>query len=87
MDNIICDKCGHELEIAEFPFCPHEKGANVTAISDSIEGGLMIEHGLCWPNGEPRRWDSKQAIAKEAKAKGLHWGAFIHGSPSGRRWV
>lgn len=81
-----CDKCGHEMQIGEFPFCPHEHGAN-TAIGDDIPGGLTLEHGVCHDDGTPRTFYTKSAIRKVAKAKGLHWGAFMHDSPPGRRWV
>lgn len=55
--------------------------------ADDIPGGIMIEHGICNPDGSPKRYDSKSAIYKAAKAKGLHVGAFMHGSPHGRTWV
>lgn len=81
-----CEKCGHEMQVGEFPFCPHEVGAN-GAIGDDIPGGLLIEHGICHPGGEPKRYYTKSSIYKAAKAKGLHVGAFMHESPHGRRWV
>ncbi len=80
-----CESCGHQIHIGDYPWCPHDKGAN-GVIGDDIPGGIMIEHGLCNADGSPRRWDSKKAMAKEARKRGLHQGAFLHGSPSGRTW-
>lgn len=32
MDNL-CEKCGHEVKIGEFPFCPHEPTKNTHAFA------------------------------------------------------
>ena len=40
-------------------------------IQDSIEGGIEIKHGLCNPDGSPKKYYSKSEIAKEAKRRGL----------------
>lgn len=55
--------------------------------SDDIPGGILIEHGICYPDGTPRRYYSKSEMTKAAKKAGLVQGAFMHDSPSGRRWV
>lgn len=39
---------------------------------DSIPGGLWIKHGLCNPDGSPRRFDSYSEIARVAKEKGKY---------------
>lgn len=83
---MICELCSHEMQIGEYPFCPHPLGSN-TVVGDEIPGGLMIEHGICNTDGSPKRYDTKSSIYKAAKAKGLHVGAFLHGSPPGRTWV
>jgi hypothetical protein len=83
---MVCEKCNHEMQIGEYPFCPHDHQAN-SVIGDDIPGGLMIEHGICHPDGSPKRYDTKSSIYKAAKEKGLHVGAFVHGSPPGRTWV
>jgi hypothetical protein len=84
-----CDTCGAPMERLWV--------SSGRPVGDDIPGGLVLEHGLCWrgeeaaragvPEGTPRRYDTKSAIARDAKKAGLHWGAFLHGSPSGRRWV
>lgn len=81
-----CEKCSHEMQIGEFPFCPHEHQAN-SVIGDDIPGGILIEHGICNADGSPKRYYTKSSMTKAAKAKGLHQGAFLHGSPPGRRWI
>jgi hypothetical protein len=40
-------------------------------IPDGIPGGVWIEHGLCNPDGSPRRYDSKSEMAAEAKRRHL----------------
>lgn len=40
-------------------------------IDDSIPGGIYIKHGLCNPDGTPRRFDSHTDIKKAAKEAGL----------------
>lgn len=43
-------------------------------VGDDIPGGIMIEHGICEENGDPKRYDTKSSIREAAKAKGLIWG-------------
>jgi hypothetical protein len=68
----ICDRCGAELQIGSFPFCKgnpvdHQPGAG-GAIGDECD--VEIKHGLCWPDGRPRRFRSKSEIARVAKETG-----------------
>lgn len=97
--DICCTNCEYRsydvwAEPGEYPACP-TCGAQTerlwtstaTAIGDDIPGGLLIENGLCWADGSPRRFDTKSSILKEAKKRNLHWGAFLGNSPRGRRWV
>lgn len=74
---------GHEqidvfLRLGERPPCPTCGAATSTlwrqtsnVIQDSIEGGVLIRHGLTGPNGEPVRYYSKKEMAVEAKRRGL----------------
>ena len=64
-----CEKCGHDIHISEFPFCPHGKGVS-QAISDSIPGGIEIRNGLCNVDGSPRTYYSHSEIKKEANRRG-----------------
>ena len=69
-------------------------GAANSVIADSIPGGLLIHHGLCWPDGTPRRFDSKTEIRKaEAESS---WRSHVEHRPAHRgtdksrhtsRWV
>ena len=45
------------------------KAAGVTP--DSIPGGYEVKHGLCWPDGTPRRYDSKSEMKRVAQDMGL----------------
>lgn len=71
MGTTTCQACGHEIEMGEWPFCPHPLNGNLVVIGDDIPGGLEIKHGLCNPDGTPRTYYSKSEMAKEAKRRGL----------------
>jgi hypothetical protein len=70
-----CEACGAELHIGDFPFCGGDASKHQPygghVVGDDIPGGLEVRHGLCNEDGTPRRYDSKSAMAKEAKARGL----------------
>lgn len=81
--DLVCPE-GHEqrdllLSLGERPSCPTCGGPTKTlwdssggVITDDIPGGLLIENGLCdTVTGEPVRYYSKSAIAREAKKRGL----------------
>lgn len=65
---MICEKCQHEMQIGEFPFCPHDHQAN-SVIGDEID--IEIRNAHCWPDGSPRRWRSREALKKEEKRTGI----------------
>jgi hypothetical protein len=80
--DLVCAN-GHEqvdvlLKIGERPPCP-ECGSETSTlwrssagvIPDDIPGGVEIKHGLCNPDGSPRRFYSKTEIAREASRRGL----------------
>lgn len=66
-----CETCQKELVIGDWPFCPHGK-ANSGIVTDDIPGGILIKHGICNPDGSPRKYYSKSEMAAEAKRRGLH---------------
>lgn len=70
-----CERCGYEIRVGDFPFCKGQAadhvGGHYGVIPDDLPGGVLIAHGLCHPDGTPRRFDSKSAIEKAAKVAGL----------------
>ena len=62
--DVACPKCGKSTERAWI-------GKPSGVIGDDIPGGVWIRHGICNPDGTPRKYYSKSEIAKEAKARGL----------------
>lgn len=70
-----CERCGHELQVGDYPFCKGTEGGHLNArfgvIGDDIPGGLVIKNGICWPDGTPRRFYSKTEIRKAADTAGL----------------
>jgi hypothetical protein len=97
--DIHCTNCDYRADdvwanAGEYPACPicHQPTERLwtstgSVVGDDIPGGLAIEHGICHSDGSPKTYYTKSSIYKAAKAKGLHVGAFVHGSPSGRTWV
>jgi hypothetical protein len=69
----MCDKCGAELHIGDFPFCGGDASKHQPygghVVGDECD--VTVRHGLCHENGEPRRFRSKAEMAKVAAAKGL----------------
>jgi len=61
-----CDTCGAELHIGDYPFCPHDRGAN-TVIPDDVPGGFTVENGF----PEPQTFYSKTAHRRALDARGL----------------
>jgi len=77
----VCPTCGTEalnIMVAEYPTCVcgtqmewlPKRGQGVH-IQDSIEGGVLIHHGLCNDDGSPKRYYSRSEIRKAAEARGL----------------
>lgn len=79
-----CDKCeAFELDLYEpvthpDPVCAcggslkrYLSVGKRGVIQDSIEGGIEIRHGICNPDGTPKRYYSKSEIRAAAAAKGL----------------
>lgn len=61
----VCEDCGKIIEVSEWPWCPHGKGAN-TVVADGIPGGMVVENGF----DKPTRFDSHSAHRKALDAKG-----------------
>lgn len=75
---MICDRCFRPDDIGEHGvgLCPYEARPTQCVVRpDSIPGGILIEHGLCNPDGTPRRYDSHSEIRLECAKRNLTpWG-------------
>ncbi len=82
---VLCP-CGAEMEKVWL-------GRAAAVIDDSIPGGYLVRHGICWPDGSPRRYDSKSEMARQAKRQGLTNAVEHIGSPGSdknkntSRWI
>lgn len=93
-----CTECGSKVKVLKWnyeppPEChgpmvpyvdPFRQSAAV--IQDSIPGGLLIEHGICHPDGTPKRYDSKSDIREAARRQGWVQSGDTPQLP-GDRWV
>lgn len=61
-----CDKCGVEIEVSDWPFCPHGR-ANSSIVRDEIPGGIVCENY----GPEPIRFFSHSERRRYMKANGL----------------
>lgn len=72
---MLCDKCGYDIQIGDYPFCKGSDKDHLNSrggvIGDDIPGGYDVKNGVCWPDGTPRRFYSKSEIRKAAHAAGL----------------
>ncbi len=69
----ICERCYQSLAVGEHGLyrCPLEPRQAARVRPDSIPGGVLIAHGLCNPDGTPRRFDSQSEIRQACAVKGL----------------
>jgi hypothetical protein len=76
MQTTPCDKCGHEIQLGEHPFCPHGfpiKG--ITVLDDSIPGGETIENLAPTPitfysKSDKRRYLKEHGIREKVRHVG-----------------
>lgn len=61
-----CEKCGHELSISDWPWCPHQRGS-FNAQPNDIPGGLTLEN----LGHESVTVYSRSELRRELKARGL----------------
>lgn len=86
----VCDRCFKDASIGEHGrfLCPYEARSSHTVVGDDIPGGQLVFHGLCNPDGSPRRYDTKSEMAAEAKRRGLEsFVRHVEGSKKTSRWV
>ncbi len=63
---MVCDTCHKELQVGDFPFCPHGRGVNAIE-PDDVPGGFVVENGF----DTPQRFYSHSAHEKALAEKGL----------------
>jgi hypothetical protein len=72
-----CQKQQLDVYVDEYPLC--ECGAQTqwlprsgaAVAGDDIPGGIEIRHGICNPDGTPKRYYSKTDIKRALNEKGL----------------
>ena len=60
-----CEKCGEEIQIGDYPFCPHGRFRGA-AIGDDVPGGFIVENGF----STPQKFYSKKAHREALAANG-----------------
>lgn len=86
---MICDKCGIELLIGMFPFCKGDSADHGYLTSGIIGDELhdyTAKHGLCWPDGTPRKFYSKTELRRAANEAGLCIAGDTPGKPYKVQW-
>lgn len=70
---MICDRCYRPLDEGAHGLyvCPLEPRLAAFVQQDSIPGGLWIEHGICNPDGTPKRYDSYSEIKRACAERGV----------------
>jgi hypothetical protein len=69
--SVTCEKCGHELQVGDFPFCTPTSGHGpwrVNVIDDTLEGGPRLFETM---GHEPVWIESKSQWRREVDARQL----------------
>lgn len=81
-----CEKCGHEFQIGDFPFC-NGPGSHMRAVAavhqDTVEGGFWAENGFKYPRYFESRKAHRDALAAEGKEIAAKW---VPGDKHLTRW-
>lgn len=80
MSDCLCEKCGRELQVGDWPMCPHGR-PSFKVFQDSIPGGLTIEN----MGHEPVTVYSKSERRREMEKRGLVDSVRHIGTPDGDR--
>jgi hypothetical protein len=73
MTTCLCETCGADIHIGDFPFCPHGR-ASVNVHGDDVPGGFTVENGF----SKPRTFYSKSAHQKALAAEGCEMRPYWH---------
>lgn len=71
---MICDKCGHDLRIGDYPFCKGNPADHGTVYAKTA--GFPFEARHVSPDGKPITIDSLQHLRKVEKQYGVVFSAF-----------
>ncbi len=63
---MICEACGSEMRVGDWPYCPHGQGS-YRNIPDDVPGGFVVENA--WT--EPRTFYSQSEYVKALAADGM----------------
>jgi len=82
-----CDKCGKELTVGEYPFCPHGFGTSI-AVGDMIDVWIKNGIGLINDDGTPKHYTSREELKRATEKAGLT-NYVVHGDDDKytSRWV
>ena len=64
---IACERCGHALQVGDWPYCPHGPTGSFSVVNDSIRGGVVMEN----LDSKPTRYYSRSAIKLRADVLGV----------------
>lgn len=68
MNTAVCDKCGQEIHISDYPFCPHDPAGPHGVIDDTLPGGARY----LWNLGDKPVWcESKTDYRRLLAERGL----------------
>jgi hypothetical protein len=68
----ICDRCGVELTVGDYPFCPHGKSTLATH-PDDVPGGFTVENGFDTPRTFYSHSAHEAALAAEGYEIRAKW--------------
>lgn len=58
-----CEKCGHEMQIGDYPFCPHERGIGGYDPFTPVVDEMIADEPMTFTNrGERSRYMDRNAI-------------------------
>jgi len=81
---MICDRCGHDLQIGDYPFCPHGETGSAAIQDVTWPGGKVFEN----LGHEPVRCDSPADLKREMKKRNLEpFVRHVDGDKHVSRWV
>ena len=75
----LCPTCGEQTTILW-------TSATRALVGDELPVGYTARHGVCWPDGTPRRFDSKTELRRALNEKGLCVVGDTPGKPYKVKW-